>query len=269
MARRKKNSLAVSLFPFLSILACVIGTLTLLITAMALGQMDNDVVHSAERYEKAKQQIEQEKRRLQELQKKLDEVESGANEELKRTADARMRLEELELQREALFEEAEKPSDRSEIDIPYVDEEKHKKRMAAMLEELEQLNKEIAEMKVEVAKRGSAEESKVIIQPGGSGIDLNPTFVECTAAGLVFLQEEPPRRVRRADIGADETFLAFLDAIARQPKGIVIFLVREDALDTYFAAYNIARERYAQAGKLPVIGQGQIDLSVFNQLKKK
>ena len=56
---------------------------------------------------------------------------------------------------------------------------------------------------------------------------------------------------------------------AKQPKGIVIFLVREDALDTYFAAYNIARGRYARAGKLPVIGQGQIDLSVFNELKKK
>lgn len=267
MARRKKNSLAVSLFPFLSILACVIGTLTLLITAMALGQMDNEVVHSAERYEKAKQQIEQEKRRLQELQKKLDEIEAGANEELKKKADAKVQLEELEREREALFESADNPEETPEI--PIVDEEKHKKRMAAIQEELAQINEEIAKLKPKVAELGDAEESKVIIQPSGSGVDLDPTFVECTAAGLVFLEETPVRRVRRADMRSDESFLTLLDTIAKRTKGIVIFLVREDALDTYFAAYNIAREHYARAGKLPVIGQGQIDLSVFEQLKKK
>ena len=46
MARRRKKSITVSLFPFMSILACVIGTLTLMLTAMALGQMDNEVVYS-------------------------------------------------------------------------------------------------------------------------------------------------------------------------------------------------------------------------------
>ena len=35
MARRRKKSITVSLFPFMSILACVIGTLTLMLTAMA------------------------------------------------------------------------------------------------------------------------------------------------------------------------------------------------------------------------------------------
>ncbi len=30
-------------------------------------------------------------------------------------------------------------------------------------------------------------------------------------------------------MAADEAFVALLDRIARQPKGIVIFLVREDA----------------------------------------
>ena len=38
--RRRSAEETVSLFPFLSILACVIGVLTLMITAMALGQME-------------------------------------------------------------------------------------------------------------------------------------------------------------------------------------------------------------------------------------
>lgn len=269
MARRSKNKVTVSLFPFMSILACVIGTLTLLITGMALGQMDNEVVLSAEKYDKVKRQIEQEKRRMAELQKKLEEAESGANDELKKIADAKMRLEELERQRDALSEELDKPADETEIEIPIVDEEKHKKRMAAIQEEMEELKAQIAALKPKVAELGDAEESKVIIQPSGSGVDLDPTFVECTASGLVFLEEEPQRRVRRADMATDESFRELLETIAKKPKGIVIFLVREDALSTYFAAYDIARQRYARAGKLPVIGQGKIDLSVFKQLKKR
>ena len=269
MARRPKNKVTVSLFPFMSILACVIGTLTLMLTAMALGQMDNDVILSAEKYDKLKRQIEQEKRRLFEVQKKLDEAEAGADDEVKKIADAKMRLEELERQIDALSELLDQPVDEAEIEVPIVDAEKHKKRMDAIREEMAELNEQIAKLKPQVAELGDAEESKVIIQPSGSGVDLDPTFVECTASGLVFLEEQPPRRVRRDDMGSDEPFLALLDAIAKKPKGIVIFLVREDALDTYFAAYNIARGRYARAGKLPVIGQGQIDLSVFKQLQKK
>ena len=67
MARRRKKSITVSLFPFMSILACVIGTLTLMLTAMALGQMDNEVVYSAERYKKVEDQIQQEQLLLRSL----------------------------------------------------------------------------------------------------------------------------------------------------------------------------------------------------------
>ena len=50
MARRPAEEDGVSLFPFLSVLACVIGTLTLMIMALALGQMDTEEVASAEDY---------------------------------------------------------------------------------------------------------------------------------------------------------------------------------------------------------------------------
>jgi len=264
MARRRKKSITVSLFPFMSILACVIGTLTLMLTAMALGQMDNEVVYSAERYKKVEDQIQQEQLLLRKLEEQLKEAAAGVDEALMK---ANLRREELERQIAALQDAREAPAEIP--DIPPVDEERHTKRMEAMQKELAQVNEEIARLQPKVAELGDAEESKVIIQPSGSGIDLEPTFVECTAAGLVFLEDNPPRRLRTADMAADESFAALLDRIARQSKGIVIFLVREDALETYFAAHDMARSHYVRAGKLPVIGQGQIDLSVFNQLKKK
>ena len=42
MARRKKKKQEISLFPFLDILACVIGNLILIITAVVLESVDTD-----------------------------------------------------------------------------------------------------------------------------------------------------------------------------------------------------------------------------------
>ena len=59
--RRKSDAESVSLFPFLSILACVIGVLTLMITALALGQMDTEEVADLNVLETAPEQIEEER----------------------------------------------------------------------------------------------------------------------------------------------------------------------------------------------------------------
>ena len=42
MARRQKKKQEISLFPFLDILACVIGNLILIITAVVLESVDTD-----------------------------------------------------------------------------------------------------------------------------------------------------------------------------------------------------------------------------------
>jgi len=269
MARRKKSTVTISLFPFLSILACVIGTLTLLITAMALGQMDNEAIHSAERYQKLKDQLEEELRRIEELEAQIKQLDAAASDEGKQKQEATKRLQELTRQIEALKAEAARIREEEppEIDIPIVDEEAHKKRMAELKQEMDLLAEEIAKLKAELGDRVEAAESKVIIQPSGSGMDLDPVFVECTTGGLTLLEETPPHRIRRAEIATDETFLKLLESVADRPKGIVIFLVREDALGTYFAAHSVAYENGARDGKLPVVGQGTIDLSVFDEVR--
>ena len=64
MKKKKNNDLQVSLFPFLSILACVLGILTLMITAIVIAQIDPEAVN--EKIETALQDDE-------EFQKKMDE----------------------------------------------------------------------------------------------------------------------------------------------------------------------------------------------------
>ncbi len=262
MARRRKDKLSVSLFPFLSVLACVIGTLTLMITALALGQMDTDEMASAVRLNSIQRQIKALELLIEQHKDKL----ANADDTQKRLAETKIELRRLELQKELLIKQNEKDPSKPEVEIPVVDEEAHKKRMEQLAETLKQHQDQLKQLQAELERRGKPpEEAEVSIQPSGSGVDLDPTFVECSAAAVVIYEEEPPRRVARAVLAKDEGFLAILDRVAKQPKATVIFLVRDDGLSTYRLASSIARSHYARNGKLPVIGHGKIDLSMFKR----
>jgi len=259
VAKKKKSSgETVSLFPFLSILACVIGVLTLMITALALSQMDNqdDTWKRAEEFEKDQNQIT-------DKQQELDQVKSQIEDLSKLNRDLILALEELK----KLKQEKNKLPD----DIG--PEEKVKllaeaNRLTKRIEEIKddpmELQKEIDKLKVELNKRENPVAAEVRIQPGGTGVDLNPTFIECTKNGIVVL-DGPAKdlRVRRDDLTKSLPFVELLDKIGAQQKGTVIFLVRQDAVYTYNIASGVARSRYCSNGKLPVEGNGKIDLSKF------
>ena len=78
MAKPRKRDFAVSLFPFLSILACVLGVLTLMITSVVLTQIDDESVEQAkeevlnknsEEIQSLEEKIEREKKWLAPLRK--------------------------------------------------------------------------------------------------------------------------------------------------------------------------------------------------------
>ena len=262
MVRRRRKKLTVSLFPFLSVLACVIGTLTLMITALALGQMDTKEVASAVRLDFVKKQIEEYNKRIEALKAALAKVDDTQ----KRLAETRAELKRLELEKRLLFRDNEKEAPKPDVKIPRVDEEAHKKRMQQLAEELKQRQEVVKQLQEEIKKRKKPpEEAEVVIQPSGSGRDLKPSFVECAAGGIVLYTEDPPRRVHTNEMSKDEGFLALLDRVAKQPKGTVIFLVRDDGLGTYSRAAALARAHYTRNGKLPVIGHGKIDLGMFRR----
>ena len=48
-------------------------------------------------------------------------------------------------------------------------------------------------------------------------------------------------------------------------KGSIVFLVRPDGVYTYNRAAHTARINQAHSGKLPINGQGNIDLGAFNK----
>jgi len=253
MARRPDEEDAVSLFPFLSVLACVIGTLTLMIMAMALSQMDTKEVSNAEAHEATKRKLEEVQQEIKQLTAKVGTLDQS----MRALDDARRKKNELTVK---LMELAEKmPEEHESVD------------MTPRLADLEKLEAELAEIEKQLApkeeelKKRTAppEEAVVMIRPGGSGVDIEPTFVECRADSIVIYGSNRPKRIPKSEIASNTVFLKLLNRTAANKKRSVIFLIRDDGIGTYYAARNVARGRYARNGKLPVIGHGQLDLSMF------
>lgn len=267
MARRKKSSAqAVSLFPFLSILACVIGVLTLMITALALGQMDTEAIADLEVLEQAPKRIEEEQKKAEQAQQEIEKLKRTLSRKRGSAGDLQSKILVKKAELEKLLDQLEKAKE-DEPKLPpiqVVDKKQLEQRLAKLREDYQEAEKSLKKLEAELAERKQPPEEAVVqVRPGGSGVDLDPTFVECAKSSIVVYGGPQPRRIRAGDIENDDQFGALLDQIAQKKKATVIFLVREDGLGTYYRARNAARAHYARNGKLPVLGQGKIDLSVF------
>ncbi|MBI1375162.1 MAG: hypothetical protein GC159_20780 [Phycisphaera sp.] len=270
--RRNKSAPSISLFPFLSILACVIGVLTLLISALALGQIDPSAVEEAEQrfveqeqraaqHEALSQGIITANDRITELKRMITEAETAQ----KQVAAARAELEQLEAERQKMLAKA---NDKTSANL-LAEANRLRVRVAELEPELKETKEKIAELKAELAdRRKPPEPAKVMIRPGGSGVGLDPSFVECAYSSVVIYEGDKPQRVRRADLATSDVFIDLLKRVAERPDGTIIFLVRTDGLGTYYTARSIARANYVRNGKLPVVGDGEIDLTLFNAIKK-
>ena len=102
MARRQKKKQEVSLFPFLDILACVIGNLILIITAVVLESVDSDKLAEQFANEAIQQQTEQNLQTIRDLEKSLEKLKQDSISSDARVQKAQQQLVEAErAQREA------------------------------------------------------------------------------------------------------------------------------------------------------------------------
>ncbi|MDC0252330.1 hypothetical protein OAK44_00775, partial [bacterium] len=82
-----------------------------------------------------------------------------------------------------------------------------------------------------------------------------------------------PEAIPIASINQSEEFIKLLDLVSTNSGHSLIFLVRgNDGAATAYnkvydlvATYNQGRERKAIPGKLPLPGEGKVDLSVFSR----
>lgn len=265
MARaRRRAQTSVSLFPFLSVLACVIGALTLLITASAIGQVATDTV-DLEHYQKLERSIAQDRERLAALSALAVELErvDGA---LLRGRDDKRRM--GDAWRHARHQLQASAPLREELRIASV--ELH--RSEAQLEDVEMRLRE-RETEIERARNARAQ-SPILISPTGSGYGLDPHFAECRAEGLV-LYEGPDRRP--SDVSAQQlTTSALVRRFLRRVRGreaaTLVFLIRPGGVHVCDDARRMAAEMRIVSGEIPVPADGSLDFSsvdaTLRQLRK-
>ncbi len=277
MAKKQSVEDSVSLFPFLSILACVIGILVLMIASITLSQIGKDEPAPSDNpaaakkaAEEAKQRVEQYKAARATIQvdrKQLKELQQAAD----RSKAVRSVLQEARAEFQAL-QAQHKPSadERRRAEEELLKHQAELERLAAEIARLEQQLKPLQDqqdkLKVELEKRKAPpEEAQVRILPSGSGVDLNATFVECAAASVVLYDGPEPVRIPTGQLAGSAEYRRLLDKVKQTEKGTVIFLVRPDGVGSYNAARNLARGSYVTNGKLAIAGQGKLDLSKFQQ----
>lgn len=273
MARRTSSAPEISLFPFLSILVCVIGSLVLLIVIMTLAQSNSSAGRTPEEMKRAKefQTLTHQMEKTQEEIKKL-ETESGAAGKLL------AELEKKKAQLLSLKKDLQKLS--PEKDPKQTDAELQKRlelameQIAAMDKEKPSLVKELAKLEADLAAQKKKLEAPpaLIVQPGGSGNAKGATlyFIEAGGGGVSIHEKgKDPVRISNGSIPTDEGLNKFFLQAQKDPKAMVLFLIRDDGNGSYNLAAGLAENTFKlRTGKLPLPGRGAVDLSKFGFPKK-
>ena len=258
--RRGRAELAVSLFPFLSILACVIGTLTLMIAALALGEMaSSSRAHPGAINESELSLLVS---RIEVSSRKLGETLS----EHRRLAALRLRWRKLGFAEDASAATLTRQiEDRRQLaDL----ERKRAEREA----EIQALNSAAEVLESEIRNYAEPpDDAPVHILPRGSGPPLAPYFVECRRDGV---------RVRKQDGNWSEEwdlddmidhgrFKVFLEEVRIRGSSTAIFLIRPDGVETARRALLLASTQYVRFGKLAIPGSGEIDFRRYDASTRK
>ena len=257
---------AVSLFPFLSILACVIGTLTLMISALALGQMATPELDSANQMHAIERRQSSLREEISRFDQQPEPFQKNASASARALASTRTQLNELERRLASLKAQKSPDTKLPSAEKLVLDAKTLETRIRSLETELASRRSEAKTLREQIAQRKKPPEEAIVkIRPGGSGVGIRPIFIECTNTSVVIHEKDKPVRVRTADIAASPEFLDLARRVAKQPNSSIIFLIRDNGLSTYARAKRVATDNYARNGKLPVIGQGKLDLSLFRK----
>ena len=295
MARRKKKKQEISLFPFLDILACVIGNLILIITAVVLESVDTDKLADLFQNEAIQKQTEENLATIRGLEERLEKLKQDSNSSDSRVQKAQQQLVEAErAQREAkgrLLNVPPPPPPPDDEDTAEL--KKRNLEIQEIIAEMKRIEAKIADKK----KKPDQTISILYANKGRGGV-RRPFFVEVKKDNLVLLPNEldyknlfdteKPIKVPVAKMAGDKSFKKLLDYVLthlgktgllrRRRDTIITFLVRPEGVNSYRVAkkvvdqYEKTNEKRlivgilpngapvldALSGKAPLPGEGKI-----------
>lgn len=276
MARRRSSSEGeVSLFPFLSILACLIGALILLIVVLVVTQTRKSDGRTPEEIEMAQDYQEL-------LKREREQKETQSVVEVKLAELEKLRKEQEDLERKIarirmlLSTSSEMRANNAEIGQNRLKElDNLLLEIKGLVEHEMAVKQQLANLMAEIAKRQPPAQKvtpPVVVQPGGSGLAKGSKvfFVEATAGKLAIYWDPLKKTVVSASdevIAADVAYNDFLKRVQAVPNSKIVFLLRDDGMAAFNKGAGWAQATYGyeigRIGKLPIPGRGEIDLKMF------
>jgi hypothetical protein len=251
---RRRATSSGSLFPFLSVLACVIGTLTLLIAALAIGQVASDLESDRSHGElEDPSALTARRDAVARLRRQVAEARSARHELARLRADLLARGIEPDLTGNQLAAAVAAAVDQA--------------RLAAQVATLEAQQEELlsaidaARLHLDRLPEPQPNDSTITLQPSGRGPPLAPFFVECRRDTIRLHSPDQDWSIPLYLNEADDRsrFDRFLSGVREVPNATVVLLLRPDGVDTYQRAQRILLSRSIRHGKLPLPGNGAID----------
>ena len=146
-------------------------------------------------------------------------------------------------------------------------------RIAELQGRVSDMDSDIDEKQKEHDRRtqGPDAEGMIGLQPGGSGKNQRPHFVECTKDALI-IHHSPSRhtRVPKEQIRSHGAFQELLAKVKQgiDKQAILIFLIRpgEGGVKTYDSARLHVDSQDVRHGKLPLPSSKKIDFTMFRDL---
>ena len=189
----------VSLFPFLSIIAAIIGVLTLMIAAVTLGQMNQDDVKDAIKNAIAMDELQKELAGIETAVSELSvQLDSKQAEMLKNAGQRQNELVKTRAELESLLKQLEtakkQTAQKQKIKIVIPEVPQTERETAADLQkQYSELQEKLAILRKALDnKKKPPKEAQVSVTPGGSGLSFTPNFVECRAGAIVLHTFDPP-----------------------------------------------------------------------------
>ena len=271
MARRKKKKQEISLFPFLDILACVIGNLILIITAVVLESVDTDKLADLFQNEAIQKQTEENLEAIRGLEERLEKLKQDSSSSDGRVQKAQQQLVEAErAQREAkgrLLNVPPPPPPPDDEDTAEL--KKRNLEIQEIIAEMKRIEAKIADKK----KKPDQTISILYANKGRGGV-RRPFFVEVKKDNLVLLPNEldyknlfdteKPIKVPVAKMAGDKSFKKLLDYVLthlgktgllrRRRDTIITFLVRPEGVNSYRVAKKVVDQYEKTNEKRLVVG---------------
>ncbi|MFK7897421.1 MAG: hypothetical protein AB8G23_16400 [Myxococcota bacterium] len=252
MARRHAPS--VSLFPFMSVLACTIGVLTLLLAAMSVRAV------GASSASRIAQEEASEKRAA-------NRVIAEKNRET--AARVRSRWAEVDEALEARGLESGLGPD--EIDA-WIDRGRRQERLYAALADAEaklaKVERERGKIETTIEVLESRRETlPILIDPTGLAPHLKPWFIECDAGGATAYRASDGLEyfVPRESIEATGDFGRYLRRVRAMKGALIVLLVRPEGLATAQQANQVISAAGIRVARLPLPGSGELDWALIRR----